>query len=221
MIKRPMLIYWLVIHSLLCSLSLFLPSCRNFDKSQNSSADPFKGNMETYPVKELIIGNSEEGGWGADLRLSVVSVADTDTSRLYTAVSTYQGRKLGLLVSIPGKEAGKRGFGSGIYLKSIGPASDNLLQVLATLYKQPADSGLKFANSISVSYVNLNEFVKSLGGEEDDALKTQRQYKLFFEGSSLENYGELYLNINPAEHWLELQEKDEGYRSALIQSLKQ
>lgn len=199
---------------ILYGLTVFLFSCNSSDKTQNTSSN------ETFPVKELMIDNGEEEGWGADIRLSIVSIRETDTSKLYTAISTYQGTKLGLLVSIPRRKEGEKGFGNGISLKSIGIESDNLLQTLAKLYKQKADSSLKFTTSITVTYVNLDEFAKSLGATDRDEYKTQNQYKLFYEGSSEEDYAELYLNISPSEHWIELREKDEEYRPVLIKFLR-
>lgn len=206
---------------ILYGLFLFLFSCNNSDKTQDSSINPSQKNSETFPTKELIIDNGEEEGWGADIRLSIVSIEETDTSKLYTAISTYQDKKLGLLVSIPKKKEGDKGFASGISLKSIGPESDNLLLTLAKLYKQKADSSLKFTNSISVTYVNLDEFAKSLGAQDGGDYKTQNQYKLFYEGSDEDEYAELYLNISSTEHWIELREKDEEYRPIIIKFLKQ
>lgn len=206
---------------ILYGLALFLFSCNNSDKAPSSTTDFPKEKTETYPTKELIVDNGEEEGWGADIRLSIVSVAETDSSKLYTAISTYQDKKLGLLVVVPNKKEGDKGFASGISLKSIGAESDNLLQTLANLYKLRADSTLKFTNSISVTYVNLDEFAKSLGAQDGGDYKTQNQYKLFYEGSSEDEYAELYLNISPAEHWIELREKDEEYRPAIIKFLKQ
>ena len=209
-----------MIKIILYGLTLFLFSCNNSDKTKNSSPDLAKENNDSYPIKELVIDNGEEEGWGADIRLSIVSVAETDTSKLYTAISTYQGTKLGLLVSIPKQKEGGKGFASGIVLKSIGTESDNLIQTLAKLYKQKSDSSLKFTNSISVTYVNLDEFAKSLGAEDGGEYKTQNQYKLFYEGLNEEDYAELYLNIDPTEHWIELREKDEEYRPVIIKFLK-
>jgi hypothetical protein len=209
-----------MVKKILYGLILFLFSCNNSDKTQNSSTGPPKEHTETYPTKELIVDNDEEEGWGADIRLSIVSVAETDTSKHYTAISTYQDKKLGLLVSIPKKKEGDKGFASGISLKSIGTESDNLLQTLAKLYKQKADSSLKFTNSISVTYVNLDEFAKSLGAQDGGDYKTQSQYKLFYEGSAEDEYAELYLNISLTEHWIELREKDEEYRPIIIKFLK-
>jgi hypothetical protein len=210
-----------MIKRILYGLALFLFSCNNSDKAPGSTTDSQKENTDTYPIKELIVDNGEDEGWGADIRLSIVSFAETDSSKLYTAISTYQGKKLGFLVSIPKKKEGDKGFASGISLKSIGTESDNLLQTLANLYNLKADSTMKFTNSISVTYVNLDEFAKSLGAQDGGDYKTQNQYKIFYEGSGEDEYAELYLNISPTEHWIELREKDEEYRPIIIKFLKQ
>lgn len=202
-------------------LILLLFGCNSSDRTPSSPSDIPKGNNETYPAKELIIDNGEEEGWGADIRLSIVSVAETDTSSLYTAISTYQGNKLGLLVSLPKQKEGDKGLANGIALKSIGTESDNLLQALAQLYKQKTDTSLKFTKSITVAYVNLDEFAKSLGAQDGSEYKTQNQYKLFYEGKNEDDYAELYLNIDPAEHWIEIREKDEEYRPIIVKFLKQ
>jgi hypothetical protein len=200
---------------------LFLFSCKNAGNSKNSSTDIKKGSVkETFPVKELIIGNAEEEGWGGDVRLSINSISETDTSKLLKALSTYQGKNVGFLISIPNKKEGDKGFASGILLKSIGTESDNLLQFLSKLYKQKSDTSLKFTNSVSLTYVNLNEFAKSLGAQEGGDYKTENQYKLFYEGNNEKEYAELYLNYNLKENWVELKEKDEEYRPMIIKFLK-
>ena len=210
----------MTIRRILYGLTLLLFSCTNSDKNQNLSSDQPKETDLTYPTKELIIDNGEEEGCGADIRLSIASVAETDTSNLYTAISTYKDKKLGLPVSIPKQKEGDKGFARGIALKSIGVESDYFLQTLAKLYNQKADSSLKFTTSISVTYVNLDEFAKSLGATDGGDYKTQNQYKLFYEGSGADDYAELYLNISPTEHWIELKEKDEEYRPTIIRFLK-
>ena len=40
--------------------------------------------------------------------------------------------------------------------------------------------------------------------------------KLFYESANENEYAELYLNINENEHWVEIREKDEEYRKAVL-----
>jgi hypothetical protein len=206
---------------LLSGLIIFLFSCNNTDNSQKANADNKEAGNEAFPIKELQIDKSEEEGWGADIKLSIVSIADTDTTKDYKAISTYKGKNLGLLLSVPKAKEGNKGFAKGITFKTIGPESDYLLLTLSNLYKQKAGSSLKFVSSASVTYVNLKEFSKSLGAKDGGDYTTASEYKLFFEGNRDEDYGELYLNISPDDHWIELKEKDEEYRPAVIKFLKQ
>jgi hypothetical protein len=203
-------------------LTITFLSCNNSDNSKTDSSSDTKqvGQTDTFPVKELLVDNGEEEGWGADIKLSIISNSETDTSKTFTAISTYEGKRLGLLVSIPKKKEGEKGFSSGITLNSIGSESDILLKVLSKLYKQKVDTSLKFTNSVSVTYVNLDEFAKSLGAQDGGQYKTENQYKLFYEGEKEGDYAELYLNINPTEHWVELKEKDEEYRPIIIKLLR-
>lgn len=172
-----------------------------------------------YPVKPLVINNGEEEGWGADIRLSVINITENDTAKVYKAVSDYENKKIGLIVSVLKNKEGDKGFGKGLTLKSIGEESDYLLLTLLKLYKQKIDTSIKFINSVSVDYVNLNEFAKTLGADGSGPV-VANEYKLFFQGQSGEDYAELYLNINPDEHWIELREKDEEYRPLIIKFLK-
>lgn len=209
-----------MIKNILFGLTLFLLSCNNADKTSNSETAK-QSNNETFPIKELFIDNGEEEGWGGDLRLSIISIKETDTSRVFLTTSTYEGKKLGFSVSVPKAKEGNSGFASGIVLKSIGSESDNLLLTLSKLYKQKADTTLKFTEAVSLTYVNLDEFAKSLGAKDGGEYKTENQYKLFYEGIKEGEYAEIYLNINQTEHWIELKEKDEEYRPIIIKLLKQ
>ncbi|HYG38624.1 MAG TPA: hypothetical protein VD908_08400 [Cytophagales bacterium] len=173
-----------------------------------------------YPVQPLQIDNGEEEGWGADIQLSIVEKSENDTVKIYKAISSFEGKELGLMIFVPKAKEGDKGFGQGITLKSIGSQSDNLLRVLSQLYKQKADSANRFIKSRSVNYVNLKEFAKSLTGQEGQWTGAN-EYKLFFEGIGDQEYAELYLNINADENWLELREKDEEYRPIVLNFLRQ
>ena len=208
-----------MIKNILFGLTLFLLSCNNADKTSNSKTAK-QNNNETFPIKELIVDNGKEEGWGADIRLSIISIKETDTSRVFITTSTYEGKKLGFLVSVPKAKEGNSGFARGIELKSIGSESDNLLLTLSKLYKQKADTTLKFTEGVSLTYVNLDEFAKSVGAKDGGEYKTENQYKLFYEGIKDGEYAEVYLNINQTEHWIELKEKDEEYRPIIIKLLK-
>jgi hypothetical protein len=204
--------------TIICFLATFF-SCSNnqADTDNNKTAT---SDTATYAIKPLQIDNGEEEGWGADIRLSIVAKSENDTASIYKAVSSYNGQELGLLVSIPKRKEGDKGFGQGILLKSIGTQSDYFLQTLSQLYKLSFDKAATFVKSINVTYVNLKEFAKAAAGQEGQYTPAN-EYKLFFEGNGDEDYAELYLNINSVDNWIELREKDEEYRPIVLRFLRQ
>ena len=202
---------------LIALLGLF--SCTNNQTSPEDNQSKMTA-PSVYSVKPLQIDNGDEEGWGADIRLSIVSREENDTAKTYKVVSTYEGKEVGLSIIIPKAKEGAKGFGHGLSLKSIGTPSDNLLSTLSKLYKQRADTVLQFTPVISVNYVNLKEFAKSLTGQEGEPYTVANEYKLFFEDETGNDYAELYLNVNPQENWVELREKDEEYRPIVIKFLR-
>ena len=203
-------------------LTITFLSCNNSNNSKaiTNSDTTRTEKKDTFSVKELFVDKGEEEGWGADIKLSVVEKSENDTASIYKAVSSYNGQELGLLVFVPKRKEGDKGFGHGISLKSIGSQSNYLLQTLSQLYEQPFDKTAIFVKSIDVTYVNLKEFAKAVAGQEGQ-YTAANEYKLFFEGKSEEDYAELYLNINPTDNWLEIREKDEEYRPIVLRFLKQ
>ena len=177
-------------------------------------------NTSSLEIKPLQVDNGEEEGWGADTRLSIVEKTENDTTKIYKAISSYEGKELGLLIFIPKAKEGEKGFGKGIVLQSIGSQSDNLLHVLSNLYKQKVDTSSKFANTLNVTYVNLKEFAKSVTGQEGE-YTAANEYKLFFEGNNDDDYAEIFLNVNSKDNWIELREKDEEYRPIVLRFLRQ
>ena len=202
-----------IIHLTFLVIIIILISCHDQNKTGAQGNELMT--VKNDKIKPLEIDTAGEG-WGADIKLSIIETQQSDSSQTYKAVSSYQEKTLGLIIVIPNKDK-SRGFGQGIVLKSIGVESDQLLQQLAKLYKQNTGPSLKFISSISLSYLNMNEFVKSLGGDADDRL---REYKVFFENREGDE-AELYLNVNPAEGWIQLAEKDEEYRAQIIHFLSQ
>lgn len=194
-------------------------SCSN-NQTNSDNKDSKVSTTKTYPVKPLQIDNGEEEGWGADIKLSIVEKSENDTLHIYKAVSSYNGQELGLLVSVPKRKEGDKGFGQGISFKSIGTQSDYLLRTLYQLYKQTGDTTASFVKDINVTYVNLKEFAKAVAGQEGQYTAAS-EYKLFFEGKDDEDYAEIYLNVNPTDNWIELREKDEEYRPTVLRFLRQ
>jgi hypothetical protein len=62
-------------------------------------------------------------------------------------------------------------------------------------------------------------FAKAVAGGQDKESLTIDEYKLFFE--SKDDEGELFLNINPMEKWIDLREKDPEYRKTIIKVLSE
>jgi hypothetical protein len=199
--------------AIICFLATLL-GCSN---SQTNTDKAETSDTTTSPAKPLQIDNSEDG-WGADIRLSIVAKFENDTVNIYKAVSIYDEQKVGLLISVPKRKEGDKGFGHGILLKSVGIQSDYLLRTLSQLYNQPSYKTATFINEVSVNYVNLKAFAKAVTGQEGQSTVTN-QYKLFFEGKSDEEYAELFLNINLMDNWIELLEKDEEYRPKVLSFL--
>ncbi len=167
--------------------------------------------------KPLVVLNSEDSGWGADIQLSLVDVSENDAEKIYKAVSSSEKGDLGLLVVVTKKATGGHGFGNAITLKSLGKPSDVLLQKLAALYKQSIPANAKFTKAVQANFVDLGEFAKSIGGTTKRDGQEVKEYKIFFETKN--DYGELYLNINTNEKWLEILEKDDSYRPIIIDAL--
>lgn len=204
---------------LLLAASIIFFNCTNHPSETSSIPVSDTKNSQPMAIKPLEIDKGEEEGIGADIRLSLIEKQQNDSFHFYKAVSSYNGKNIGLLIAVP-KKMGDKGFTRGFSLSSIGKESDNLLQTLAALYKQKPDTSLQFIHSITLTCVNLNELAKTLGRDNND-YRAVNQYKLFFESLEGDQYAELYVNINPDENWIELREKDEEYRPALIKFLKQ
>ena len=172
-----------------------------------------------FPVKPLSIPGDNGDDWGdGDFAISITNISKNDTCVIYKAVSSYKNEDLGLLIAVPNSPNGSKGFGDGIILKSIGKPSDRLLALLATLYKQKLPANSKFIDSVSLAYVDLNQFGKSLVSTDPNNDPDVKEYKLFFQSKDEE--AELYLNIKPKKQLVEIKEKDEEYRPAIIQMLE-
>ena len=181
-------------------------------QNQNKASD-----SKDLSIKPLVVLNDKDDGWGADLRLSVVDITENDSAKVYKAISSYNKKNLGFLLFIPKQKTNDKGFGNGITLKSVGIESDNLLHELAKRYKQSVPVDSKFVESASASFVDLGEFSKSLGGKVVGNDPNVDEYKLFFE--TKDDEGELFVNINLVDKWVELSEKDPEYRPIMIKAL--
>ncbi len=168
-------------------------------------------------IKPLIVLTDKDDGWGADIRLAIINISENDSSKIYKAVSSDNKDNVGLLIFVTKKKANSQGFGNAITFKSLGTESDNLLHKLSALYKKKIAAESKFADTVSASFVDLKLFAKSVAGSSGEGDSNVDEYKLFFETKNDE--GELFLNINGADKWVELKEKDLDYRSVVLEAL--
>jgi len=174
----------------------------------------------TYPVQPLIIDNTNDEGWGADIRLSLTEISSTDSFVTYKAVSSHEGKKVGLEFTLAKNKAATDNSPTQILtIKTSGESSDNLLILLSNLYKLKADQAKHFISSAKLAFVDLNEFAKAKFGNDAIPNTDVKEMKLFFETEDPNDYAELYVNINDKEHWLELREKDDSYREQVIKFL--
>jgi hypothetical protein len=173
-----------------------------------------------YSIQPLLIENSEEEGWGADIRLSLTEITSADSFVTYKAISSYEGKNVGLEFTLPiAKLAIENSPTQILEIKTCGESSDNLLTLLSKLYKLKIDAMKHFISSAKLAFVDLNEFARSKFGKDAIPHTDTKEMKLFFETNDPEDYAELYVNINDKEHWLELKEKDEGFRQQVIRFL--
>ncbi len=206
--------------SILAVLVLHLLACSNgnLSKAQNGNRSDERSTV-TYPEKPVIkFDDNEDDSGPADFGLSIVAVSDNDSTITYKALSTWEKEDVGLALDIPKKED-EKGFGPSLHLRSIGPASDNLIRFMAKQYDQKLDSPANFTKDISVGYLNMNSFAKTLGARNAEDT-TIFEYKLFFQGPNKDDYAELYLNINNRKKQIEIREKDAEYRPTLIRLLR-
>jgi len=190
-------------------LLLTILSCStNQNKAETNDVD---ADSRNFPIRPLII-ESEDEGWGGDIKLSYTKTLTTDNTVSYEVNSTYKSKEIGFEVSVP-KGSGK------LTIKRMGLGSDNFLHVLADIYKQKMDTASKFVDFITIDCMNMGDYVDSLNKQSDGNYVTTAQYKLFFQGKDEDDYAELFLDVNETNHLIELKEKDEEYRPAIIKLL--
>jgi hypothetical protein len=203
-------------------LTLTFLSCTTSDNTKvNTTAGTKKiEKKDTFPVKELFVDKGDEGGWGADIRLSITEMSKTDTSVTYFVNSLYDEKNVGLKITIPtASPKSDKELAQVLTLQSSGNISDNFIVSLSKLYKEKADTTLHFVASKRIAFIDLNEFAKAQFGKEPENKTTAKEMKAFFESENPDDNAELYININESEHWVEIREKDEGYRKQVIKGL--
>ena len=159
------------------------------------------------PIREVILGSTADDYDGPDLTLSITETQSLDTITVYKVNSTYKGKVVGFQLEVP-NEAGTTQTQL-FKLKSIGQASSNFLDLLSDLSKLKHNSKRLFLDSISVAFVNLNDFAKKQFGKEPDNTDSLTDYKLFLDdGTHGNNELELYINISDKGKFVEIQQKE-------------
>ncbi len=187
-----------------CLLSCLLAGC-GVDETDSTPYIP--SGPEFKPL--TITNGSDTTGRPRSFRIEIQRTIDSDSTRMYKVISSYDGNPVGITLVIPRKDIDRR-TGTRGYLKSQGTPSDVLLQVWAKLYGQRIDSVEKFADSVPFVCVGLSDLSKDYW--------TSSKYKLLFPQS---DSVELLMNINPADQWIEFAEKDTAFRQELINAFTQ
>ncbi len=200
-------------------LILILFSCSNQGNSKKTN-DTEIVKKDTFPIKQLFVDTSQEEGWGADIRISIVEIKKNDTSITYIANSSHAKGNVGLQIMIPTNTPDdKKAYAQIMILRSSGENSDNLVRILAKLYKEKTDTSLHFVTSKPIAFIDLDEFAKKEFGQVPGDNNGLKSLKVFFESENEDEYAELYININEKDYWIELKEKDEGYRKGVLKSI--
>ncbi len=164
-----------------------------------------------------VTSESEEGGFH-DLILFIEEHARLDEGEHSLRAAGVHGReRLGIEVVL-GNAWRQVSFGGGITgwqgkvtYRSIGRESDALLRVLDELY------GTKLKPRAMAKTIIFSGI--SLEGDPRDLAKGPLHMKLFYEAAG-DDYAELFTNIDIASRRLEIHEKDEAYRSAVVRALR-
>ena len=143
-----------------------------------------------------------------------------DGSQSIRGAGIHKGRSLGLEVVLgPSWQAGSLGkdiplvtYRGVVTYRSTGADSDAFVQVLDELY------GTKLSPKAMGRETQFTAI--SLEGDPRDLAKGPVKIKLFFESQQEDEYAELFTNIELSAHRLEVHEKDEGYRSAVVKALQ-
>jgi hypothetical protein len=171
------------------------------------------------PLPE-ITSESEEGYY--DLVFSIRKHENLpDGSRLIRASGLHHGTSVGIDVAL-GPEWKQRSMGPVVvYLgtvtyRSIGAESDSFLATLDHLY------GTKLSPRTMRQETAFSAI--TLEGDPRELAKGPIKAKLFYEpggGNSDDRYAEFFTNIDLKAGALQIREKDEEYRTAIIRALQQ
>lgn len=172
-------------------------------------------------LKEITeVVDLEEGF--VDISLKIVSEEKTKNSHIYVAKGLFHSKIVGLKFEVKSKMPNginndgsltKNGFISdGVKISTIGNESDEFVKAISKLYGFPTKNNFT-TNSLFPTSFSLNQSKVEL-----DSVGYYK-FKLFFrdgEKDKVEEYCEIFFNINTKTKTIELFEKDEEYRKLLI-----
>lgn len=148
-----------------------------------------------------IESRSRAGGAGTRL----VAVGRDGSDEVAFAVVLSRDWKETTLGGAPGGHLGV------VAIESIGQRSDDLVRAIDRLYAAKVGAGAMARSTRFAAF--------ALDGKPADLDAGPVQLKLFFESEEDDRYAELYLNIDVAGARIELNEKDDDYRKALVLAL--
>jgi len=172
---------------------------------------------------ELTSKQDAEEGW-QDLIFSITKKQKLDNGFWsLTCKAKYENQIVGLKINIAdgipagfvNEEIDNTSFASnGVEIHSIGKESDKLIEVISKLYGQPLKT--KFTSEkLTFTAFPLNK--------EKAILENGRfHFKLFFDENDERNlYAEIFLNPDLKNGTVELNEKDEEYRTNIVKMLSE
>lgn len=198
--------------------------CSDLFSSCGKQVGPSEAAIQEPPAKPLngppeVTAEQEEGYH--DLIFYVQDQKQhPDGSQSVHGVGTYKGRQLGLEVVLgPTWKGGAAGkdipltiYSGTLAYRSSGPESDAFVQVLDELY------GTKLSPKAMAKETKFTGL--ALEGNPGDLSKGPVKIKTFFENGNDKDYAEFFTDVNLAAHRLEVHEKDEDYRPAVIKALQ-
>ncbi len=143
-----------------------------------------------------------------------------DGSQSVHGVGTYKGRQLGLEVVLSptwkGASADKNLpltiYSGTLSYHSTGSDSDAFVQVLDELY------GTKLSPKTMAKETQFAGM--ALEGNPGDLSKGPVKIKTFFDDGNEKDYAEIFTDVDLGAHRLEVHEKDEDYRAAVVKALE-
>ena len=183
---------------------LFSTNCNTKSKPQ----------QKLEPLQNLNIDTKID--WGGNFKINIVEIRTEDSMKIYKLCSIDNGLQVGFELQMPNQT---NSFESCIEFKSLGEISNNFLKSLYKIYGLKESENFKFVNRHVFNYAGLNDIPYKGNGQK--RIKEINYIKVFFEESGLNEYAELYLNIDEKNRVIEVEEKDFIYRPYVAMFLTQ